>query len=303
VRLEVARLSAQQFAESRHGIDPRAPKQVQLQRRMLMAEQYLNDGKATEAENALKEAESVDKDEPKIKFLEAKLALLRGDLALALALLDLYAGLAVTNQDFDEGEKLRASVQYKIENSQKEVRSQLHQLAEEQRFAGALETSANGLKLDNEDTQFLYQAGVNACVLRNCEHGAPLLRRFLEITDSTQGKREQRIMAMRLLRRAESQPKTLTPAAGSVTSWFSGAPLGPGVFYDPVSLAFQPKVAHVKGSNHLTVDYEWANQQLKSVHTKYEDKKTGTNILKVVAAGAAASQGIGSTVGWRTADR
>ena len=39
------------------------------------------------------------------------------------------------------------------------------------------------------------------------------------------------------------------------------------------------------------------------MHTKYEDKKTGSNIMKLAVAGAAAAQGIGSTVGWRTADK
>jgi hypothetical protein len=304
VRLEVARLSAQQFAEARRGIDPRSFKQVQLKRRLLLAEQYIGDSKALEAENALKEAEAVDKDEPRIKFLEAKLAVLRGDLAQALALLDLYAGLAITNQDFEQGETLRASVQYKIDTSRKDSLSKLGTLSTDQRFATALETAANGLKLDNEDTQFLFQAGVNACVLRNCDHATPLLRRFLDITDSSGTNREQRMAAMRLLRRAgaasESQAAT---TASSLKSWFSDAPLDPGSFYDPVSLAFQPKVARVKGSNHLTVGYEWEGEQLKSVHTRYEDKKTGSNILKVAVAGAAASQGIGSTVGWRTADR
>ncbi len=303
VRLEVARLSSQQFAEARRGIDPRSPKQVQLQRRLLMVDQYAGDSKLLEAEKALKEAEAVDKDDPKIKFFEAKVAALRGDLGRALALLDLYAGLAVTTQDFDEEEKLRAGVQYKIDNARKESRATLAGLSTDQRFATALETAANGLKLDNEDPEFLFQTGMNACVLRHCDNSAALLRRFLDITDSSDGKREQRMAAMRLLRRINRvQPKVQITWSGQL-SWFSGAPLASGAFYDPVSLAFQPRVAHVKGSNHLNVFYEWSGEQLKSVHTKYEDKKTGSNILKLAVAGAAASQGIGSTVNWRTADR
>jgi hypothetical protein len=42
---------------------------------------------------------------------------------------------------------------------------------------------------------------------------------------------------------------------------------------------------------------------LLSVHTKHEEKKTAGNIARLAMAGAAASQGIGSTVGWRTPDR
>src|SRR5690348_17503169 len=43
-----------------------------------------------------------------------------------------------------------------------------------QQFTAALESAANGLKLDNEEPAFLFQAGVNACLLRHCDDAAPL---------------------------------------------------------------------------------------------------------------------------------
>jgi hypothetical protein len=304
VRLEVARLSAQKFAETRRGLDPRSPARVQLQRRLLLAEQYANDGKQQEAEQALHEAEAIDKDEPKIKLGQARLAVSRGDLGMALALLDLYAGVALTAQDFDEGEKLRASVQYKIENARKEERNQLTTLYADQRFASALQTAAGGLKLDNEEPLFLYQSGVNACLVRHCADAAPMLRRFLDLTDSTQSNREQRLVAMRLLREpANDQPPQAAAAKNSELSWFSGAPLDRGALYDPVSLAFQPKISHINASDHLTVTYDWAGTQLRSVHTKYEDKKTGSNIAKLALATAGASQGVSLPFSWRTTGR
>ncbi len=306
VRLEIARLSAKTFAEARRGIDPRSPAQVQLQRRLLLAEQYLNDGKEREAEAALKEAEAIDKDEPKITLGQARLAIGHGDLGMALALLDLYAGMAVTPQDFAEGEKLRASVQYKIENTRTEARGQLKSLYNDQHFTSALQTAATGLKLDNEDPAFLFQAGVNASLLRHGDDGTPLLQRFLDLTDSTQASREQRLTALRLLHEvsAGGSQAVAAPADNRTpVSWFSGTPLDRSVFYDPVSLAFQPKVVRVSASNHLTVNYEWSGNQLKSVHTKYEEKKTGSNIAKLALAGAAASQGVSLPVSLRTTGR
>lgn len=305
VRLEIARLSAQKFVEARRGIDPRSPAQVQLQRKLLLAEQYLNDGKQQEAEQALHEAEAIDKDEPKITLGQARLALARGDLGMALALLDLYAGMAVTPQDFAEGEKLRASVQYKIDNARTEVRSQLKTLYGDQRFAGAFEASANGLKLDNEEPAFLFQAGVNASLLRHGDDAVPLLHRYLDLSDSTQANREQRLTTLRLLHELSTPAATpdAKPDNRTVASWFSGTPLDRGVFYDPVSLAFQPKVTRVTASNHLTVNYEWNGPQLRSVHTKYEEKKTGSNIAKLALAGAAASQGLSLPVSLRTTGR
>ncbi len=306
VRLEIARLSAQKFADARRGIDPRSPAQVQLQRKLLLAEQYLNDGKQQEAEQALHDAEAIDKDEPKITLGQARLALARGDLGMALALLDLYAGMAVTPQDFAEGEKLRATVQYKIDNTRTEVQAQLKSLYNDQRFASALQASANGLKLDNEEPAFLFQAGVNASLLRHSDDAIPLLHRYLDLSDSTQANREQRLATLRLLHELSAPAATAdAKPAGSPTaaSWFSGAPLERGVFYDPVSLAFQPKAIRVTASNHLTVNYEWNGPQLQSVHTKYEEKKTGSNIAKLALAGAAASQGLSLPVNLRTTGR
>ena len=302
VRLEIARLSAQKFAESRRGIDPRSPAQVQLQRRLLMAGQYAADGKQQEAEQALQEAENIDKDEPKIKLMQAELAYTRGDLGLSLALLDLYAGVALTQEDFAEGEKLRAKVQYKLETSRTSERGELKNLFAEQRFAAALQSAAAGLKLDNEEPEFLYQVGVNACLLRHCADAGGLLHRYLDLTDSTQGARDRRMAAMRLLKQAEN-PAPPAAASKGPASWFSGAPLGTGVYYDPSSLAFQPKVVRITASDHLTVNYEWSGNQLQSVHTKYEEKKTGSNIAKLAFGVAAASQGLSMPVNWRTTGR
>ena len=304
VRLEVARLSSQKFAETRQGLDPRSPTRVQLQRRLLLAEQYASDNKQQEAEQTLREAAAIDKDEPRLKLVEARLAIQRGDLGLAVALLDQYAGVALTSQDFEEGEKLRAGVQYKIDNARAEQRNQLKTLYADQRFASALQTAAGGLKFDNEEPSFLFQAGVNACLVRHCGDAAPLLHRFLDLTDSTHANREQRLVAMRLLREGPNDDLAAAAGAkGATQSWFSGAPLEQGVFYDPVSLAFQPKISRVSASDHLTVVYEWSGNQLRSVHTKYEDKKTGSNIAKLALGVAVASQGLSMPINWRTSGR
>jgi hypothetical protein len=304
VRLEAARLSAQKFAEARGNVDPRAPAQVQLQRKLLLVEQYLADGKQEEAEKALQEAAVIDPDEPRLALLEARLAIAHGELGKALAMLDNFAGTAPTQQDFAEGEKLRASVIYNIDKQRPIASGELAHALDEQRFSSALESSAQGLKIDNEAPKFLFYAGVNACVLRNCDRAAPLLRRYLDVTDSTQADRRERMAAVRLLRESEKLALADTARADrSAMSWFSGAPISHGVFYDPVSLAFQTKVVRIEASDHLNVAYDWNGNQLRGVHNKYEEKKTTSNIVKLAIAGAAASQGIGSVVGWRTPDR
>ncbi len=307
VRLEAARLSVRKFAETRRGIDPRSPAQVQLQRKLLLAEQQMNDRKIAEAEKTLQEAEATDKDEPRLTLLQARLSVARGDLGKALAQLDNFDGIAVTPEDFAEGEKLRASVQYTIDNSLSKKRTQVEGDLNQQRFATALESSAEGLKLDNENPEFLYFAAVNACVLRHCGTAEPMLRRFLEVTDSAQGSRERRLMAMQLLREslalAAESKEPAKDTDKSQLSWFSGALVARGVFYDPVSLSFQTKVTRVEASDHLTIFYDWGENQLRSVHAKHEEKQTGGNIARLAGAAAASAAGLSTTVGWKTAAR
>jgi hypothetical protein len=95
------------------------------------------------------------------------------------------------------------------------------------------------------------------------------LRRYLDVTDSTQVQRQQRMAVIRLLRNAEASPaadaKDRRKSAGQ-SSWFSGTPLHRGVFYDPVSLSFQPKVTRVDASEHVSVTYDWSGNQLRRPH-------------------------------------
>ncbi len=198
-RLEAARISSQKIAEARGAIDPRSPARVQLQRKLLMVDQYISDGKQDEAEKALAEAEAIDPGEPRLAVMYAQLAVSRGELGRALALLDNYAGNAPTPQELADGEKLRASVLYSIDKERAKTGTELTGAFDQQRFSAALGAAANGLKIDNESPEFLYQAGINACILRNCDRTVPLLRRYLDVTDSTLADRRQRIMAIRLL--------------------------------------------------------------------------------------------------------
>jgi hypothetical protein len=309
VRLEAARLSAQKFEETRRGVDPRSPAQVQLQRRLLLAEQQMNDGKIADAEKTIQEAEAMDKDEPRIVLLQARLSVARGDLAKAVAFLDNFDGIAVTPQDFAEGERLRASVEYTINASLEKKRTQVEGALDQQQFASALEASADGLKLDNENPDFLYYSAMNACVLRHCPEAEPLLRRYLDVTDSLEGNREQRLAAMQLLRESvlagalEADAKPANKPDQKTASWFSGTPLGQGVFYDPVSLSFQPRVSRIEASDHLNIAYDWEGNHLRSVHANHEEKQTGGNMARLAGAAVASAAGLSSTLIWKTAQR
>ena len=42
------------------------------------------------------------------------------------------------------------------------------------------------------------------------------------------------------------------------------------VYYDPVSLAFQPKIATIDASNKLKVAFEWDGEKLKAINPSFE---------------------------------
>ena len=93
---------------------------------------------------------------------------------------------------------------YNLDKERSKTGAELTGAVDEQRFTAALEAAAGGLKVDNEASDFLFYAGANACILRNCEAATPLLRRFLDLTDATTGDRRRRLTAIRLLREAEA---------------------------------------------------------------------------------------------------
>ena len=109
---------------------------------------------------------------------------------------------------------------------------------------------------------------------------------------------------MRSLQHAEAAEKPTRRAGKAVeVSWFSGEPLERGISYDPISLTFQPKVARITASDHLSVNYDWKGNVLQSVHTRHEEKKTAGNVARLaLGVGMAAGAGMG-TVNWKTAER
>jgi YD repeat-containing protein len=84
-----------------------------------------------------------------------------------------------------------------------------------------------------------------------------------------------------------------TPAGHA--NWLSGNMLPNGVFYDPVSLAFQVPIRSISDSHKLHVEFDWGQGQLRAVHSKFEDNHTGMNMLSAISTGMATANG-GSAV-------
>ena len=307
MRLELARISSLAAAEKRKGVDVRSPQQVQVQRHLLMAEQYLRDSKLPESQKELDAGQAIDASVSGVVLVQAKVFASQGQLGKALAVMDRYAGVAATDQEFMEGEKYRTTLNFDLQKQNASLKTKLQSEFDGGKFSSALQTAAAGLNLDLEDTDFQYYAGLSACILKRCQQGAPLLRRYLEGTDARGGDSTRRINAVRLIRSSVGdQVAASTPAADknpSQRAWSSGALIPADVVYDPISLAFLPKVSQIKASNKLSVSYEWAGPALRSVHSVYEDKHTGLNLMSGIAAGLAAAANSATSVVMQDADR
>jgi hypothetical protein len=297
LRIAAARIASAEAASKGRKPDPFAPEQVQLRRHLQLAQSLLNDGKKAEAIEELKRAEASDPSAPDLLLMQARLAQNGGELVKAIAFLDRYEASGVTAEQFTAGDQLRTSIVYDLEKRKHALQDAIKADFSQQRFLGALQGSVSGLQLDPDNGEFLYYGGINAAILRKAAQGKGLIERYLKVSDSRSGDPKERRSAMNVLSMIDRNKTAAQPASNAQRSWFSGGEIPEGVFYDPLSLAFQPKVASVKASKKLKVTFSWNRSQLVSVVSKFEDAHTGMNIFSAVVAGAAAaSGGVGTMV-------
>ena len=64
-------------------------------------------------------------------------------------------------------------------------------------------------------------------------------------------------------------------------NWLSGEKLPKGVFYSPVSLAFQPRIDRIDASNKFHATFEWDGERLKSVTPTFENAERATGEKKI----------------------
>jgi hypothetical protein len=67
-------------------------------------------------------------------------------------------------------------------------------------------------------------------------------------------------------------------------NWLSGKPLPKGVFYCPISLAFQPHIDRIDASNKLKTVFEWDGEKLKSVTPTFDKNEHVTAEKKISLA-------------------
>ena len=227
-----------------------------------------------DAETALRNSQpagSISTATLKVWYAEADILAAEDRITEALAALDAY-DLHAVDEERAPAEALRNQLLFNLGTSLKNLKSRLQGAWSEGSFSLAYQLAAQGLKMDAEDADLLYYAGMAALIERAPKPGRDLLVHYLEASDTLDANTEQRALVSRLL------PTITTPAGagGGDPNWLSGEKLPKGVFYSPVSLAFQPRIDHVEASNKFHVTFEWDGERLKSIKPAFENAAHAT---------------------------
>ena len=266
--------------------------QSTVDRALYFAEQNKRNGKLDDALKSVEDAEAalgaslpaggVCNATLKAWYAEADILAVEDRIGEALAALDNY-DLHAVDEERAPAEALRNQLLFALNTSLKNLKGQAQQAWSAGNFHLAYGLAARGLKMDAADADLLYYGGTAALVVRMPAEGRELLARYLDASDTLDTNPEQRPQVSRLL--ASAAPPRSAAEEGT-PNWLSGKKLPPGVFYCPISLAFQPHIEQIEGSGKFHEAFEWDGERLKSVTPAFENAAhaTGEKAFRFVYA-------------------
>jgi hypothetical protein len=214
----------------------------------------------------------------KVLYMKADVLGAQQRIGEALASLDLYDLYAVDDER-TQADKLRNQLLFNLTSALKGIKGRIGAAWNEGSFHLAGQLAAQGLRMQADDADLLYTAGMAALIRRDIKAGREFFAKYLEASNTLDANAEQRAQVRRLLPSlADPAPADSNP--GDV-NWMSGRRLAAGVFYDPVSLAFQPRVDRIEASNKLRVAFEWDGEKLKSIVPSFEKNERVTGEKKI----------------------
>jgi tetratricopeptide (TPR) repeat protein len=268
---------AQKNASRRRILPKGLPAEVRFGNAINYADRAIADKDFKKAQDSLQDAEHENPGAPEIILERAKLLAAQGRNSEALPLLDQYDRLTVDPAEREKGYNVRRQVLYDLDKLKETTRQQMASLLKDGQYSKLDELLRGALKLDGEDPDFLYEAGVTAAILRDAERAKVILGEFLAHSNAIGVDPKLRDRARRILAIVQ-QPKAPVRKADSP-------------YYDPQSLAFQVPIDSVTGSKiHMT--FNWANGRVESIRTTFDDDKAAQAYRALVVAGAADSGAI-----------
>lgn len=226
------------------------------------------------------EAEAIDRESLPMLLRKAEILASMGDIAGALKSLDEY-DLRAIGDERNEASKLRNELMFQLTDSIQTLKAQLQKAWSEFSFNRAHALALQGVRLKDDDAELQFQAGISSLVIRKQKESHAFFTRYLEISNTLDANSDERLMVRRVLSTA---PDRAVRQAEGETNWLSGDKLPAGVFYSPVSLAFQPRVDRIEASEKLRVSYEWEGDRLKAVTPTFEKNERVTGEKRITFA-------------------
>jgi hypothetical protein len=197
----------------------------------------------------------------------------------ALASLDEYDLYAV-DEERQPADKLRNQLLFSLNTTLKELKARYEAAWTEGRYYRAYQLALQGLKMKSDDAQLLYHAGYTSLITRKPKESREHFARYLEVSNTLDANPEARAQVRRLI----SSIAETGPAGQGDANWLSGKLLPKGVFYCPISLAFQPHIDRIDASNKLKTAFEWDGEKLKSVIPSFDKNEHVTAEKKISVA-------------------
>jgi len=216
----------------------------------------------------------------KVWYAKAEILGAQNRITEALAALDDY-DLHAVEEERTPADKLRNGLLFSLGDSLKGLKTRLQAAWSKGNFAMVQQLSAQSLRMKADDADMLYYAGMAALARREAKPGHDFLARYLEVPNTLDADAEQRAQVSRLL------PTIVAPlgAGQGDANWLSGEKLPKGVFYSPISLAFQPRIDHIDASGTASgkfhVMFEWDGERLKSVTPTFEKEERATGEKRI----------------------
>jgi tetratricopeptide (TPR) repeat protein len=172
-------------------------------------------------------------------------------------------------------------IPFDLEQKRAAFKLQLQKLQLDGDYSSLRTAADQALALDPDNEDFLYYGGAVAAVFRDQAAAKERLDRYLVKSNSLRGDPQARDRAyhMRaLLDAPEPRQFTGTP------NWLSGRPLPDGVYYCPLSAAFQLPIESIAGYK-VKMSFQWDRNRLTSITTAFDDDKGAQNYRSLGGSG------------------
>jgi hypothetical protein len=243
-----------------------------LNRAIQFATNYKSENRLEPALKSIEEAEAIDPNSMRMLLTKAEILGAQRSFSDAFAALDRYDLLAV-DEEREKSSALRNDLLFRQKSSVEDIKEQIRKAWDAGTYHKLHELALDGLKAKDDDGELLYQAAIASLITREPDRAATFLTRYLAVTNTLDADPEQRARARSVLGNIKNNK---LPQSGE-PNWLSGQRLPSNVYYDPVSLAFQPPIERIEASGKMRISFDWEGNKLLTIVPTFEkaDKDTG----------------------------